>query len=170
MLGRARLAEAMTRQLLSILPLAAGAAGILTGGALFSFSSFVMPALRALDVEPGVQAMQAINAKAPRSTLMVPLLGSAAAGAVVGALALLDRIPGDRALLGSGAALAVAAFATTAAYHVPRNDVLASLAPSSPAAAAYWPRYAQTWTRMNHVRVALLLGSGVCLVLGSRAP
>lgn len=160
----------MASQLLNILPLAAGAAGVLAGGALFSFSSFVMPALRDLDVESAVHAMQAINEKAPRSALMVPLLGSAAAGSVVGALALVDRIPGDRVLLVSGAGLAIAAFVTTAAYHVPRNNALASLDFSSSAAAAYWPRYAQTWTRMNHVRVALLLSSGVFLIAGSSAP
>lgn len=163
------LAGGMVRHLLTALPLAAGAAGILAGGALFSFSAFVVAALQDLPAAEGARAMQAINDRAPRSALMVPLLGSAAAGAAVGALALADRLPGDRVLLGAGAALAVAGFAVTAGYHVPRNDALAALDAGTPAAAAYWPRYVQGWTRMNHLRVGLLLVSGVCLVLGADA-
>lgn len=152
----------------SLLASAAGAAGLLAGGALFAFSSFVMPALRDLPTETAVRAMQSINDWAPRSVLMVPLMGSPALGALVGGLALADRLPGDRRLLLAGAALSVVAFAVTAAYHVPRNNQLATLAPGTPEAAAYWQTYLGEWTRMNHVRVALLLASGVSLWLGAR--
>jgi len=77
-------------------------------------------------------------------------------------------LPGDRRLLLAGAALSVVAFAVTAAYQVPRNNQLATLAPGTPEAAAYWQTYLGEWTRMNHVRVALLLASGVSLWLGAR--
>lgn len=152
----------------TLLPLAAGAAGLLAGGALFSFSTFVMPALKDLPTSTAVHAMQAINTRAPRSLLMLPLLGSPALGALVGGLTLADRLPGDRRLLLAGAALSVAAFAVTATFHVPRNNRLAALDHGSTAAADYWAVYLPTWTRMNHVRVALLLASGVCLALGAR--
>lgn len=159
--------RAMTRHLLSILPLAAGAAGLLAGGALFSFSAFVMPALRDLPPPTGVRAMQAINDRAPRSLLMVPLLGSAALGTVTGALALAGRLAGDQALVLTGAGLAVAAFAVTVGYHVPRNEALGRLDAGGDAATAAWPGYARGWTVMNHVRVSLLLASGTCLVAGA---
>ena len=164
LLTTSRLAGAM---ITNLLPIAAGAAGLLAGGALFSFSTFVMPALRDLPAAEGVAAMQRINERAPRSLLMLPLLGSPAAGALVGVLAIADRIPGDRALLATGAALSVAAFAVTAGYHVPRNNRLAALGPSAEAV-AYWAEYAPAWTRMNHVRTALLLASGTALLLGVR--
>ncbi|OYO24687.1 hypothetical protein CGZ93_03060 [Enemella dayhoffiae] len=98
---------------------------------------------------------------------MLPLLGSAAGGALVGVLAAIDRAKGNRPLLILGAGLAVAAFTVTAAYHVPCNNQLATLTAGSAAAKDYWLSYARDWTRMNHVRVALLLASGACLVAGA---
>jgi uncharacterized membrane protein len=40
------------------------------------------------------------------------------------------------------------------AYHVPRNDALAAVEPTSPDAEAHWRRYVADWTRWNHVRAA----------------
>ena len=50
---------------------------LVAGGALFAFSSFVMPALRSVDAHTAITSMQAINVEAPRSALMLPLVGSA---------------------------------------------------------------------------------------------
>lgn len=167
--GTALCDGAMTRSLMTLLPLAAGAAGLLAGGALLSFSAFVMPALRTLPTPAAVRAMQAINDRAPRSALMLPLLGSAVLGTVTGVLAVAGRLPGDRALLVTGAGLAVAAFAVTAGYHVPRNDALGRVDAASTAGSSAWAGYAPGWTSLNHVRVALLLASGTCLVAGAAA-
>lgn len=140
----------------------------LTSGSLFAFSSFVMPALKRLPDSDGLAAMQAINEAAPRSLLMLPLIGSAVGSVLVGGYALLASGHPRRGWLLAGAVLGVAAFGVTAAYHVPRNNALAALAPSAAGSAEAWQQYAVDWTRMNHVRVALALASACCLVVGLR--
>ena len=50
----------------------------------------------------------------------------------------------------------------TIAYHVPRNDALAEIAPGGGDAAVHWDRYLSDWTRWNHVRTAAaLIASGL---------
>ena len=140
-----------------------------TGGSLFAFSTFVMPALDRLPVGQALPAMQAINVAAPRGLFIVPLLGSAVGSAAVGVLALVRAQPPGRGWLLLGAAAGVAAFAVTAAYHVPRNDALALVQAASPEARARWTAYAVGWTRWNHLRTVLALASAVALLVGSRA-
>jgi uncharacterized membrane protein len=146
-----------------------------TGGALFAFSSFVMPALDRLPAAQAVAAMQAINVEAPRSLLMVPLVGSAIGGVAVAVAALLPAgsvfgvgPTGHRGWLIVGGVTAVLALAITAVYHVPHNDALARLDPGAPDAAREWARYAAGWVRWNHVRSAVALVAAAALVLGSR--
>ena len=154
--------------LLRVLSLTTAAGAVLTGGALFAFSAFVMPALDRLPSGQAVAAMQAINVEAPRSLLMVPLVGSAVGAAAVGLVALLRPDQPGRGWLLAGAVAGVAAFALTAAYHVPRNDALALVDPGTTDAARQWAEYAGGWVRLNHVRTLLATASGVALVLGSR--
>lgn len=59
----------------------------------------------------------------------------------------------------SGAVLYLAAFAITAAHHVPHNDALAQVDATGPGAAAAWHEYAAAWTRLNHVRAAAALAA-----------
>ena len=146
------------------LTLGTALASVVTGGALFAFSSFVMPALRRLPAGEAVAAMQAINVAAPRSLLMVPLLGSAAGSAVLAVVALTRGRTPERPLLLAGAALGVIAFAITAAYHVPHNDAFAQVRANATDAAQQWRSYAGAWTTWNHVRTAAAIGSAVALV------
>ena len=119
--------------------LATAAASGVMGGVLFGFSSFVMPALRRLPASQAVATMQAMNRTAPRA-LGLPLVVSGPATA------------------------AVAAFAITAGYHVPRNNRLDTVDATSAAAASAWGSFVPGWVSMNHVRTALSLVSS-CLVL-----
>jgi uncharacterized membrane protein len=101
----------------------------------------------------------------------VPLLVSGVGSVVVGAWALAS-IHGSshgstRALLVAGAAAGVAAFAVTAAYHVPRNNALDRVDAGSAAAASAWSDYAPGWVTMNHVRTTLSLASAALLVAGA---
>lgn len=80
------------------------AAGTL-GGTLFAFSTFVMPALDALPSGQAIEAMQAINDRAPRSLLMVPLAGSAAGSLATGLLALWPGAANRARLLAGSAAI-----------------------------------------------------------------
>lgn len=141
----------------------------ITGGVLFAFSAFVMPGLRRIPVPAAVRAMQAINLAAPRSALMVPLLGSALGSLVVGIRAVAARDASNRTLLVLGAAAGLAAFVVTATFHIPRNDALARLDPDAAGTVGAWLRYASQWTLGNHVRAALALAAAGTMLVGRRA-
>lgn len=147
--------------------LATAAASGVMGGVLFGFSSFVMPALRRLPASQAVAAMQAMNRTAPRA-LGLPLVVSGPGTVAVAAWALTRAdVPGAaQTLLVTGAVTAVAAFAITAAYHVPRNNRLDTVDATSAAAAPAWGSYAPGWVSMNHVRTALSLLSAGLVIAG----
>ena len=112
----------------ALAPVAAATAlgsGVLAG-VFFGFSTLVMPSLRRLPVPEAVTAMQAINDVAPRSLLMLPLVTSGAGSLAVAAWALADADTAGRGWLLAGAGAGVACFLITAAYHVPRNNALAT--------------------------------------------
>lgn len=141
-------------------------AALLAGGALFAFSAFVMPALRSVDAHTAITSMQAINVEAPRSALMLPLVGSALAALVTGLWVSIAR-PAGWALPLAGCVGVVAAFAVTAIYHVPHNDAFASI---DPADATSWSSYEAGWTAWNHVRVGLYLVSAIALAVAAVLP
>ncbi len=126
-----------------------------TGGVLFAFSSFVMPALRRLPAAQGVAAMQSINVTAVRPPFMVPFGGTAALSValVVVAATALDEAYAPW-LIVAAALYLVGVLGLTMAYHVPRNDALATLHPGAPEITAAWTRYAAGWTTANHLRAA----------------
>lgn len=139
---------------------ALGAAVI--GGSLFAFSSFVMPALARLDPAAGIRAMQQINAAAVTRSFIGVFLATAVA--CVG----LAVIQPDR-VRGAGAVLyVIGTFVLTMVVHVPRNDALATLDPTSVAAAAEWKHYVASWSSWNHVRTAAALLSAFVLEWSTR--
>lgn len=91
----------MSQLVVATTALTGAAAGVL-GGSMFTFSAFVMPALRRQPHPEGIAAMQAINEMAPRSLLMLPMLGSALGSVVVGAQVLLTGEGGALRLAGAG--------------------------------------------------------------------
>lgn len=156
----------MDNTLMRTITLATALGSGVMGGVLFGFSSFVMPALNRIPAGDAIRAMQAMNLTAPRG-LGVPLLVSGAGSVVVGAWALASTHGSTRALLVAGAAAGVAAFAVTAAYHVPRNNALDRVDAASAAAASAWSDYEPGWVTMNHVRTTLSLASAALLVAGA---
>jgi uncharacterized membrane protein len=140
---------------LEILVLATAVGAACTGGALYAFSSFVMPALERLPAAQGVAAMQSINVTAVRGPFMLPFAGTAALSVAVAVVALTRLGESDAPWLLAGAVLyLVGVFGLTMAYHVPRNDALAALAPDAPGTAQAWTTYLVEWTTANHVRAA----------------
>ena len=126
-----------------------------TGGALYAFSSFVMPALKRLPAAQGVAAMQSINVTAVRAPFMLPFVGSAAlsVAVIVAGIAAIDEAHGPWMLVAAGLYL-IGVFGLTMTYHVPRNDALDRLDPEAPATEAAWRTYYAEWTAANHVRAA----------------
>jgi uncharacterized membrane protein len=141
----------------------------LSAGALFAFSSFVMEALARLPAAQGIAAMQSINVLAVTPVFMTALFGTAAACIAVGVWALADwhGAYGPYLIAGSGLYLA-GTIGLTIAYHVPRNNALASLEPSNPSAEVDWRRYLTEWTRWNHVRVTAGLAAAAAFIQALR--
>ena len=141
----------------------------LSAGVFFAFSTFVMPALGRLPAAQGVAAMQAINVSAPNPWFMTALFGTAlvSVAAAVTSLRRLDDPGAVHRLVGGVTFLA--GIALTVVYHVPHNDALAVLDPSSARAATAWSRYLPAWSAWNHVRTLTSAAAAVAFTLGLRA-
>ena len=153
----------MSARVLTLLT-ALGAATM--GGVFFAFSTFVMKGLGRLPPSQGVAAMQALNLDAPTGLFLASLLGTSGASLLLAVISLMRWSEPGAALRVAGAAVYLAGcIGVTGAYHVPRNDALAALSPSSAEAIAYWPRYVEDWTAGNHVRAAAGLVAATLLML-----
>jgi uncharacterized membrane protein len=132
----------------------------LIAGVFFAFSAFVMQALARLPHGEGIAAMQSINV-----VVLNPLfLGVFVGTAMVCVLGLIDSLvgwqtPGAAYVLAGSALYLVGTFLVTRVFNVPRNDALASVAPSDPSSAAIWAGYVSSWTAWNHVRTAAALAA-----------
>lgn len=152
---------------LGSLSLAASVGTALSGGVFFAFSTFVMPALGRLPPREGLAAMQAINVTAINPLFMALLFGTAVLDLAVLVVALRAQ--------GSGAGLAVAGAAfylvgvigMTVAFHVPRNEALATVSASDPEAPARFARYLASWVPGNHVRAVSAAVASVLLFVSA---
>jgi uncharacterized membrane protein len=136
----------------------------LSAGALFAFSSFVMPALARLQAPHGIAAMQSINVQAVTPVFMTALFGTAVACIALGIWALADWDDSYGPWLLAGGVLYLGGtIGLTIAYHVPRNNALAKADPMSADGAELWRRYLREWTAGNHVRVAAALAATAAL-------
>jgi uncharacterized membrane protein len=133
----------------------------LVAGFLFAFSCVVMPALARLSPPQGIAAMQSINIVVINRLFLAVFLGTAAACGVLVVFSLLRwSEPGAWLRLGGALLYLVGTIALTRLYHIPRNDALDKLDPSTAEAAIQWARYVASWTTWNHVRtVAALLAA-----------
>jgi uncharacterized membrane protein len=71
-------------------------------------------------------------------------------------------------LLVGGLVYLVGTILVTIAYHVPRNDALATVDPNSPDAERQWTRYVREWTTVNHVRTVVSLAAATVLTVALR--
>ena len=138
------------------------------GGAFFTFSNFVMPALSTMAPSAGADAMQAINRAAPNPLFAAVLVLGVLAGAPV-LITELDTI-GDSStsLTAAAVALSATSLVITATRNVPKNNRLERLSSDPSAAAAYWQRYVPTWTLDNTIRCVASLASAVMYALSLR--
>jgi uncharacterized membrane protein len=155
----------VTTDLLAILILLAALGAGLIAGLFFAFSVSVMGALARIPAPAGIAAMQAINV-----VILNPMFGFVFFGTVLASLGLavyaLAAGPAGAFWLIAGAALyVVGGFGVTMVCNVPRNDALAKLDPSSPAAAGEWSTYVSEWTAWNHVRMIACLAASAAFIM-----
>jgi uncharacterized membrane protein len=138
----------------------------LVAGVFFTFSSFVMPALKRLEPGQGIAAMQSINILAVTPAFMTALFGTAVA--CLGVVAWTAISSGGRTtalVLAGGALYIVGTIGVTIARNVPLNDRLATLHPQGANAADRWKEYVATWTAWNHLRSAAALAAAATLTI-----
>ena len=150
------------------LTVAAAASTGLVAGVFFAFSTFTMKGLRSLPPAPGMSAMQAINKAAPTPLFMTALFGTALVCVGLGIRALTHLQQSIAPYLLVGSILFLAGIALTIVYHVPHNDALARIDPSTMGAVASWRRYASSWTAWNHVRTLTSLAASISFALALR--
>jgi uncharacterized membrane protein len=138
----------------------------LIGGLFFAFSVAVMKALGRLPPAEGMAAMQAINVTILNPVFLSVFVGTAALCGLVVIASLLrwDR-PGALFLLAGGGIYVVGTFLVTAAFNVPRNEKLASVAPAAPEASGLWADYLVEWTAWNHVRAVAAAAAATLLTV-----
>lgn len=149
--------------------IAAVGAGV-TGGVLFGFSAFVMRAFDRLPADRAIEAMQSINREAPTAGFMTAMFGTAIVSTVVGVDGLRRLDESDGRLMTVGAAMYLASILVTVAFHVPRNDRLASVVTPTVDAVGIWHRYSGTWTAGNHVRTALAIAASILFTIARAQP
>jgi uncharacterized membrane protein len=102
---------------------------------------------------------------------MGALFGTAlACGALIVTSFLVWGEPFAAYLLAGGALYLLGAIGPTGVYHVPRNEALAEIEPSSVSAEDHWSRYLRGWTAWNHLRFAAALAASATLVIALRIP
>jgi uncharacterized membrane protein len=151
---------------LFVLTLLAALGCAMMAGVFFAFSAFVMKALARLPAKQGIGAMQAINVAAVTFAFMAALFGTAAAcgASAVWALFAWDERFAPYLLVGSALYL-IGTILLTIAYHVPRNEALATLEPHSAEAESHWRGYLSGWTAWNHLRAATALAAAATLTI-----
>jgi uncharacterized membrane protein len=141
----------------------------LVAGFFFAFSACVMKALARLPAAQGVAAMQSINVVVINPLVMAALFGTGlACGVLVIASVVEWGEPYAVYLLVGGLVYLVGAIVLTGAYHVPRNNALATVDPNGADTASHWDRYVRTWTAWNHVRTVSPLISAAILTIALR--
>jgi uncharacterized membrane protein len=153
---------------LRILIVATALGAATTGGVFFAFSTFVMKALKRLPDPAGIAAMQSINRAAPSPLFMFALFGTAASAVGLGVVAIQRRDDPHSIYLLTGAGLYLAGVVLTIVYHVPRNNALDLVVPTS-SGAETWHRYVTNWTLWNHVRTLTSMAGAATLVLALNA-
>ncbi len=136
----------------------------LMAGAFFAFSSFVMPALKRLEPDQGIAAMQSMLA-VPR-VFMTALLGTAVACLGLAGWALISSNGRTTALVLAGCVLyLVGSIGVTMVCNVPLNNRLAKLDPQSAEAPVRWDRFLTRWTAWNHVRTIAASAAAATLTI-----
>lgn len=134
-------------------------------GAFLTFSTFTIGGLKRLAPAEGVAAMQSINRQATTPVFMAVLFGTGLACVALGVHAITDLdAPYAKHRLAASGIYLVGVIGLTVGFHVPRNDRLAAVDPTSAAGAAYWTTYLAQWVPMNHVRTLAPLATAALLV------
>lgn len=144
--------------LLFVLTLYATIGSGLMAGLFFIFSAGVMRALAQRPAHEGMAMMQTINITIINPAFLTVFLGTALACVPIlfFTFGQWDDPGASYAFVGSLLYL-VGSLLITAVYHVPKNNALASVSPTTPDGASLWADYLTNWTVGNHIRTIITL-------------
>lgn len=138
----------------------------LMAGFFFGFSVVVMKSLAQQPQAAGMATMQTINIVVFNPWFGTAFVGTAAACVLVILVSLLHwRDPGAFYALVGSALYLIGTLLVTTVLNVPKNDVLAAMAPTAPDAPDLWSRYLASWTAWNHVRAAAAFAAAASLTV-----
>ncbi|MHA7819135.1 MAG: anthrone oxygenase family protein [Erythrobacter sp.] len=141
------------------------AAGLMAG-IYFTFSTFVMRSLDALETPNGMLAMQSINRLILKSSFLPLFFVSSLLSAALAVIAATGwPVVGAFWILLGGATYAIGMFLVTLIGNVPLNNRLEASAADGENAAHIWADYLRRWTRWNHVRTIACTMSLVFFIL-----
>ena len=145
--------------------LAAAIASALMAGIFFAFSSFVMTALKNLQPDEGMRAMQRINIDVLCWPFMLLFFGLPMALAALTTRVVFSDTGIDVTRLSIATAIYWGgSLLVTIAGNVPMNNRLAGLDSNTSTGIDYWRTYTSRWTHWNHVRtVACALTSALLI-------
>ena len=159
------LAASMSSGLVRALTIGVAVGAGLVAGVYFAFSSFVMRGLRDLPQPVGMAAMQSINRAAPNPALGMALVVTGAGCVALGIVAATRWSDPAAPWAIAGAVLYLVSLGLTFGYHIPRNDALGLLDPTSAGAATQWSDYLAGWVPWNHVRTVTALAGAVAMTV-----
>lgn len=135
----------------------------LMSGVYFTFSTFVMKALKVIPSDAGMLSMQSINDVILRSLFMPLFFGTTLLSLGLSVWGITRfAYPQAQLLVAAGAIYVVGMFICTVAFNVPLNESLARADATSLQAHSIWTNYVSSWTSWNHVRtIASLVASGL---------
>ncbi len=145
--------------------LAALTCGLL-GGLFFTFSNFVMRALKGLSPANAVAAMQAINVTVLNPLFLGIFMGTAVLSLGLTLVGVSNRGASAAAwLIVASLLYLVGTFLVTVVFNVPLNNRLATVTPESAAGAELWAHYLVRWSAWNHVRTVTSLAAAAGFIV-----
>jgi uncharacterized membrane protein len=165
LLGRQASSGATSSLMAPVMAAAALCCGVMAGF-FFTFSVLIMDALAQQPIEAGVRVMQTINVVVLNPFFGLAFSGTPAACVLAMAVALQRRHErAARYALIGGALYLAGTLLVTVFCNVPRNDALAAVSASDPAAVQVWSAYLAEWTPWNHVRTIAAMGAAILFTL-----
>ncbi len=151
-----------------IVTLAASLGSGMMAGLFFVFSVVIMKALSRLAPAEGIAAMQSINRVILNLWFFAVFFGTALFGLLLSGITLFHwHSPASGFLIAATLLYLGGCIIVTIAGNVPLNDALAAKNPADDAAAAFWSRYLDVWTRWNHVRTVTCAASSILFTLAA---
>lgn len=136
-------------------------------GLFFSFSAFIMEALRKVDSRYGMETMKSIN-----RAILNPLFGLVFFGTTIMAMILLTTVSlipewnGKVYVICGSVLYLVGVLVVTFRFNIPLNNRLEKTSSIGNGFGQSWEGYMKSWSKWNHVRTITALAALMCFVLG----